>query len=416
MPIGVSLFMGVMRFLGRAAVVLVLAGTAYAVTLVLVFLHGSSSWMLAWIPALAAVVAVVVGLLLDWRRKTVGRKAVDGVLAALLVAGAAAAAAGLRGWFTAAPRQTSMAAMASEGYVATRDGAIYFHQTALPGSERPVLLVLHGGPGSGSVPLRAALGDLLGASFRTVFFDQRGVGRSSAVASFRLDDYLDDIEHLRRALQVDSWSLFGISWGAALANEYTVRYPDRVRGVVTWGGLVANEAVTRSMLGQLRAFYTANGDQDGVSWCQSLEGQSVGYTRLQSIRVMNTVNRARLKTVVPENVQIEAILAARDRAVRQWGYAPSQTGTNLWATAATFMENGLEGYDFRPRLREIGVPYLFLAGEHDPLLISAGLDEQAKSMPRAKVRRVPGAGHTIDQSEAIAAEVVGFVSAIAEGK
>jgi pimeloyl-ACP methyl ester carboxylesterase len=273
------------------------------------------------------------------------------------------------------------------------------------------LLILHGGPGSGSVSLRAALEEPLASSLRTIFFDQRSVGRSSAVSSFTLDDYLDDMERVRRALNVDSWYLFGVSWGAALANEYAVRHPNRVRGVITWGGLVANQPVTRSMVKQLRLFYAANADRRGTAWCRELEEQTSPYTRLQTVRVMNAVNRAGLKTVLPEESATAAVVAARDLAVRRWGYTASQTGTGLWATVATYMQERLETYDFRPRLPALTMPYLLLAGAHDPLLRDAGVADYARATPHATAKWILDSGHTLDRADVIASEIVGFVSA-----
>ncbi|MGB7217525.1 MAG: alpha/beta hydrolase [Vicinamibacterales bacterium] len=403
--------MSALRLLGRPVGVLLLTGAVYVLAFVLVFRGGSSPQALAWLPSLAAAATVCAGLLLDWPRKARYRRIIDGLLTLVAVGAVAGAAAWLSGWFAATPAETPMAAAVSEGYVATSDGAIFFHQSAAAGSDLPALLVLHGGPGSGSVMLRAQLGNELGSSFRTIFFDQRGVGRSSAASSFGIDDYVDDIERLRRALKVDSWYLFGVSWGAALADEYAVRNPDRVRGIVTWGGLVANQPVTGSMLRQLHAFYAARDDDAAAAWCESLERQSSPYTRLQTLRVMNAVNRARLKTVLPEEAEIETILAAREVAVRLWGYAPGETGTGVWATAATFMQAGLEAYDFRSRLPEIRAPYLFLVGEHDPLLQSDELPGYAEGMPRATLRRIAGAGHTLDQPHTIAREIIAFVKA-----
>jgi pimeloyl-ACP methyl ester carboxylesterase len=400
-----------LRLLGRFAGVLALTAAVYVVAFVLVFRGGSSPLALAWIPSLAAAATVCIGLLLDWPGKARGRRLIDGLLAVVVAGVASGGAAWLSGWFTVTPAETPMAAAAPEGYVATRDGAIFYHQSAAAGSDRPVLLVLHGGPGSGSVLLRAQLDDRLGSTFRTIFFDQRGVGRSSAASSFRIDNYLDDIERLRRALKVDSWYLFGVSWGAALSDEYAARNPDRVRGIVTWGSLVANQPVVESMLRQLRAFYAARGDGGGVAWCESLERQSSPYSRLQTLRVMNAVNRARLKTVLPVEAEIETVLAARDLAVRQWGYASGETSTGLWATAATFMQARLESYDFRPRLSEIRAPYLFLAGEHDPLLQSGELAGYPERMPDATLRRIAGAGHTLDDPHTIAREIISFVKA-----
>jgi proline-specific peptidase len=300
--------------------------------------------------------------------------------------------------------------MAADGFVKTHDGAVYFHQSAPAGSERPVLLVMHGGPGSGSISLRDALGDELDSRFRTVFFDQRGVGRSSSVASFAIDDYLDDVERLRRALKVDRWFLFGVSWGGALAAEYALRYPEHTRGVVTWGGLIANQPTTHSMLEQMTAFYAKDGDAESANWCRSLAAQPTPFTRLQTLRIMNALNRTRLKSVVSRDDENRRVLSARDRAARHWSYQAAETGTSLWATVGTFMQARLETYDVRPRLPALSAPFLVLVGAHDPLLADAGVEQAVASMPHGELRRLPGMAHTVDRPQEVAAAVIAFVT------
>jgi proline iminopeptidase len=54
---------------------------------------------------------------------------------------------------------------------------------------------------------------------RTVRFDQRGVGTSQAMSdTYGVDDYLDDIEAVRRHLGIERWHVFGHSWGGLLAQ------------------------------------------------------------------------------------------------------------------------------------------------------------------------------------------------------
>lgn len=395
--------------IGRLVAVVALAATVVIVAFAIIFTYGSSPVALLWIPAGCAAVIVAAGLLPGRNARSSRRRWVDGISAALLIGVVFGAAAWVNGWLARRPAATADPAMAADGYVATRDGAIFYHQSAPAGTDRPVLLVLHGGPGSGSVSLRAALADDLDAPFRTIYFDQRDVGRSTPAMSFSIDDYLDDIERLRLGLKVDSWFLFGVSWGAALADEYALRHPQAVRGVVTWGGLVANEPVSRSLLRELQAFYTANSDAGGVAWAGQLSAQRSPFTRVQSLRIMNAVNRARLKTVRSREAEVESVVAGRTRAVREWGYRAGETGTSLWATAATFMQVRLEAYDFRPQLPQLRMPYLFLAGERDPLLKWSGVAEQARTMRDARLERIPDCGHTLDRPHAIAGAIVAFV-------
>jgi pimeloyl-ACP methyl ester carboxylesterase len=100
------------------------------------------------------------------------------------------------------------------------------------GREQPVIVAIHGGPGSGSDYLRS-LESLVSHGYTVVTYDQRAVGRSTvpSVESFDLSAYNDDLE------QVISWAggraiLLGHSWGGVVALSYAVSHPHRVLGLV----------------------------------------------------------------------------------------------------------------------------------------------------------------------------------------
>jgi proline iminopeptidase len=99
-------------------------------------------------------------------------------------------------------------------------------------------LFLHGGPGSGSTPGQRRLFDL--DVFRVVLFDQRGSGRSRPLASEPEVDLntnttahlISDIENLRGHLDIDAWTILGMSWGTTLGLAYAQTHPSRVDGLV----------------------------------------------------------------------------------------------------------------------------------------------------------------------------------------
>ena len=95
---------------------------------------------------------------------------------------------------------------------------------------------LHGGPGSGCESYHARFFDP--EKYRIILFDQRGSGRSKPHASLEDNNtqaLIDDIEQLRKHLEVDRWVVFGGSWGSTLALAYAEAHPSQVLGLVLRG-------------------------------------------------------------------------------------------------------------------------------------------------------------------------------------
>jgi proline iminopeptidase len=98
------------------------------------------------------------------------------------------------------------------------------------------VVYLHGGPGAGSANYFHRFFHT--KRFRTIVYDQRGVGKSMPPAETQSnspDALLEDNEKLREHLGIDKWHLFGGSWGSTLALLYAERYPQRVLSLTLRG-------------------------------------------------------------------------------------------------------------------------------------------------------------------------------------
>ncbi|ABG30110.1 proline iminopeptidase [Roseobacter denitrificans OCh 114] len=118
---------------------------------------------------------------------------------------------------------------------------IYVEQCGNPAGI-PVI-VLHGGPGGGCSPAMRRYFDP--TVFRVILFDQRGCGRSRPHASVTHNTtwhLVDDIELIRRTLDIDDWIVFGGSWGATLSLIYAQSHPDRTRHLVLRGVFLMTQA------------------------------------------------------------------------------------------------------------------------------------------------------------------------------
>lgn len=105
------------------------------------------------------------------------------------------------------------------------------------------VIVLHGGPASGTSPLQRRFFDP--AVHRVVLFDQRGSGRSTPagqIAENTTAHLVTDIEAIRRRLGIDRWLVFGGSWGASLAVAYAATHPTRCRALLLRGMFMTDNA------------------------------------------------------------------------------------------------------------------------------------------------------------------------------
>lgn len=108
------------------------------------------------------------------------------------------------------------------------------HEAGNPAG-KPVV-VLHGGPGSGTSPFLRQGHDP--ARYRIITFDQRGCGGSTPRASLEANttwDLVADIEKVRQHLNIDRWQVAGGSWGSTLALAYAISHPERVSELVLRG-------------------------------------------------------------------------------------------------------------------------------------------------------------------------------------
>ncbi len=130
------------------------------------------------------------------------------------------------------------------------------------GKGEPVI-VIHGGPMLDHSYLFPHL-EPLADSYRLVFYDQRLSGRSSAKmdsSEVYLGNFIEDIEAIRRRLELGKVHIIAHSWGGLLGMKYAIRYPDRLRSLVllnsmppSWelwqqeNNMLAGRATTRDSL------------------------------------------------------------------------------------------------------------------------------------------------------------------------
>ncbi len=73
---------------------------------------------------------------------------------------------------------------------------------------------------------------------RVIYYDQRGCGLSDfkpGKEGYSVHQAVEDLDAIRKALDIEKWVLLGYSYGGFLAQFYTVNHPENVAGLILLG-------------------------------------------------------------------------------------------------------------------------------------------------------------------------------------
>lgn len=122
--------------------------------------------------------------------------------------------------------------------IKTERGYLHYYVT---GKGKPIVH-LQGGPGFSSYYMRGIADSLPG--YQNILIDYQGTGRSQyqpADSSWvNIDNIIDDVELVRKKLNIGSWTALGHSYGGMFALHYAVKFPKYVNKVITVGGAGTN--------------------------------------------------------------------------------------------------------------------------------------------------------------------------------
>ncbi|ART82565.1 prolyl aminopeptidase [Oceanisphaera profunda] len=260
----------------------------------------------------------------------------------------------------------------------------------------PVLLV-HGGPGAGTSGEHRRFFDP--ESYRIILFDQRGAGQSqphAELADNHTQALIADMEQIRTTLGVESWLVFGGSWGSTLALCYAIEHRDRVRGLVLRGLFLAREQ-------DLNWLYQPEGGAAQVfadyyqDFLSPLDGETRHllnhyYRLLTSSNELARLNAARAWAIWEGRI---STLHPRIDAVEHYGQAHDALALarieSHYFINHCFIE---ENHIIRQVEKLRGLPAILIHGRYDMICKPAAALELAEHWPELNLQIVPGAGHS----------------------
>ena len=261
-----------------------------------------------------------------------------------------------------------------------------FHLETFGDPANPVIVFLHGGPGSdyrGMLRLAERKnGYSLVDDYFLVFWDQRGSGLSQRHDRdvLTIATYVNDLNTL-----VDRYSpgrrafLIGESWGGMFATRYINQYPQRVAGAVL----------------------IEPGPLDGATM-ERLEDDIAGFKLGSELLNDLAWNSQFLSPDDHARMDFERMLGARDGQPKfHLSSVDPQPAWRMGTAANRYLvqdgqdSNGNFNYDFTTNLAAYTTPVLFIAGSLSEVLGRSLQEAQVLRYPSASLEVIDGAGHDV---------------------
>ncbi len=262
-----------------------------------------------------------------------------------------------------------------EGYIEVTGGKVWYRIVG-KGNNIPLLL-LHGGPGVPSYYLNPLA--IIGNERPVIFFDQLGCGRSDHDIDTTLmiiDAYVDQVEQIRKALNLDEFYLYGSSWGTMLATDYYFKYHSAVRA------LILSSPCLNTQMWQRDADTLLATLPDSIQTIIRINEKNKTYDSPEYQKAVQIFYLKFMSKNFLSSADIDSGRKQINKNVYRYMFGPSEftmTGT-------------LKNYDRTNKLGEIKVPTLFICGEFDEARYST-VKYYHSLVPNSKLVLIENAAH-----------------------
>jgi proline iminopeptidase len=269
---------------------------------------------------------------------------------------------------------------AHEDHIPIGSASLYVREI---GRGQPIV-VLHGGPDFDQTYLLPDM-DRLSESYRLIYYDQRGRGRSATGVrpeDVTLASDIADVDRVREHSHLAATAVLGHSWGTVLALEYALRHPTRVSHLVLMNPGPASTADFKRF--RKERLERLGADLERLKAARATDGYKTGdpeavaaYYRIHFKQALaRPADYERLMALFrPSFTSSEAILKARE--------VEDRLMAETWS---------LDGYDLLPKLRTLDVPTLVIRGDHD-FIPSFAAEHVAAALPGARLVTMRECGH-----------------------
>jgi proline iminopeptidase len=241
------------------------------------------------------------------------------------------------------------------------------------------LLLLHGGPGCTHEYFESFEDFLSPDEYTFYYYDQLGSFYSDQpddLSLWTVERFREEVEQVRSALGLETFYLFGNSWGGMLAIEYALQYPQYLRGLIV-SNMTASIASYTEYINELRERMSA--DEVAVMKAHEAAG-TLGDPEYQDL--LTQLYNQHICRVVPWPEPVQRMFEHLALPVYN-----TMQGPNEFVITGNFKD-----WNRWNDLHRISVPTLLSVGRHDTMRPS-DIEEMGRRMPNSRVSICENGSH-----------------------
>ncbi len=293
-----------------------------------------------------------------------------------------------------------------EGYVDSNGVLIYYKSFG----QGPPLMLVHGGPGASHdyfLPYMAPLA----RHNRLIFIDERGSGKSQKLddpAGYTVEAMVEDVEAVRKELNLGKMVLLGHSYGGVLAQAYALKYQQNLSKLILCSTFYSTTKMNEVFQKQLAAMPAELREKIQKLEKDGLFGKGKDY------------EKGRYPTDYMTAAWGEGYFQYLYQRRPDPNYDPIANGVmswdlyrEMWGSHGEFVIDGnLKSVEYGDKITTIKVPTMITAGDHDECDPSLAR-YMADKIVGSKLFIVPQSGHMtfVDQPDFFIKTLTDFLAA-----
>lgn len=275
--------------------------------------------------------------------------------------------------------------------------------------DNPVLLYLHGGPGSAESLFAHVFQDKWEELFTVVHWDQRGAGKTLSknpdqypTMELMLEDLREVIQYLKKKYHKQKIVLLGHSWGSVLGSVYIQNHPEDVAYYIGTGQVINMTENEQVGYNRVKGLIIKANDHKSLKKLEAIgeyPGSKVSFDK-QFLKKCDKVRRLQSKYKLSSDSFLSIFNIVRKSPIFQ---LPDFFAFLKIYKANQGVYSFFSDFNLWSESKEYGVPVYYILGEEDwqaPYVIAQRYFSEILA-PRKNIYLIPNARHMamVDQPD-----------------